>query len=120
MSESQWILSIITSFYDKAKSDILIGYHFRFIKDFDEHIPRIAIFWEQQLLTTTHQKVVPPFDMIKAHMPLGIKRGEIGRWLVLFRKTLTEKSDPQFEGLATLWNERLTLFEGIFLRFLRL
>ncbi len=116
MNQSDWVLSIVTAFYDKAKTDILIGYHFRNIKDFDEHIPRIASFWEMQLFGTTDRKIDPPFDVIRAHMPLGIKRGELGRWLLLFKNTLDEHADHF--ALKEKWLEKLFFFEGVFLRFL--
>ena len=122
MTKEEWIFSVIQSFYDKAKTDVLIGYHFRNIKDFDEHIPRIATFWEIQLLGPNQKPLSTPFDMMNAHMPLGIKRGELGRWLVLFKKTLDEKSMTQieFDDLKMLWLERLKFFEGVFSRFLGL
>jgi hypothetical protein len=37
MTKPGWILAVVDSFYDKAKTDVLIGYHFRNIKDFEEH-----------------------------------------------------------------------------------
>jgi hemoglobin len=109
------IHQVVSQFYDKAKNDVLIGHHFRIILDFEAHIPRIVAFWEIQLLGSTGAKT-PPFDLINVHAPLGIKRGEIGRWLVLFRKTLEENPDP----INALWEERLQFFEKTFLRFLRL
>ena len=119
MNQNQWIFDVVHSFYDKARVDILIGYHFRNIKDFDEHIPRIASFWELQLLGKTSRPVTEPFDVMKVHVPLGIKKGELGRWLVLFRKTLDEKiiEHPEMKELKELWESRLKIFEGIFSRF---
>lgn len=84
------ILTVITAFYDKAKIDVMIGYHFRFIEDFDQHIPRIADFWNLQLTGELEDRSHLPFDLLKVHQPLGIKRGEIGRWMVLFQETLKE------------------------------
>lgn len=119
MNEADWIFNVVSSFYDKAKTDVLIGYHFRNISDFDEHIPRIAIFWDLQLLGSTQRKLNGPFDVMKAHIPLGIKRGEIGRWLVLLKKTLDEQAllHPEFNQLKESWLMKLTFFEGVFLRF---
>lgn len=114
MKDEDWILNIVHSFYNKAKIDILIGYHFRNIKDFEEHIPRIAAFWELQLLGRTKRSYSEPFDVMKVHLPLGIKRGELGRWLLLFRKTLAES--PEHE-LKAAWENKLTFFEDKFLRF---
>lgn len=119
MNERDWILSVVKAFYDKARVDVLIGYHFRNISDFDEHIPRIASFWDIQLLGNTHRELHSPFDVMKVHQPLGIKRGELGRWLVLLRKTLDEKvaEFPEYRSLRDEWEERLRFFEGVFLRF---
>lgn len=116
MTPNDWILEVVDSFYQKAKIDVLIGYHFRVITDFDSHIPRIATFWELQLLGKPSRKVDPPFDMFNIHLPLLIKPGELGRWLVLFRKTLDEKvaEHSEFLKLREMWEERLVTFEGIF------
>jgi hemoglobin len=120
MTDNEWIFEVVDSFYQKAKTDVLIGYHFRVITDFDSHIPRIATFWEMQLLGKTSRKVTEPFDMMNVHLPLLIKPGELGRWLVLFRKTLDEKikEHPEFLKMRELWEERLITFEGIFKKFL--
>lgn len=118
MTKNDWILAVVDSFYAKAKTDVLIGYHFRVIQDFDSHIPRIATFWELQLLGKPSRTITEPFDMFNVHLPLKIKPGELGRWLVLFRKTLDEKiaENPEFKPLRELWEERLETFEGIFKR----
>ena len=119
MNQNEWIYSVVDSFYQKAKTDILIGYHFRVIEDFDEHIPRIVTFWELQLLGKASRPLSEPFDVMKVHIPLGIKRGELGRWLVLFRKTLSERLEahPEMLELKNSWEFKLVDFEGRFLRF---
>lgn len=118
MTNHEWILAVVDSFYQKAKNDVLIGYHFRVIKDFDEHIPRIATFWDLQLLGKTERPLSHPFDIANLHLALSIKKGEVGRWLVLFRKTLEEMtaSHPEMNDLAKEWRNKLTFFEAIFLR----
>lgn len=119
MNKAEWIFQVVDAFYQKAKTDVLIGYQFRIITDFDSHIPRIASFWDLQLLGSTDRKISPSFDVMNLHLPLNIKRGELGRWLVLFKKTLEEKTEefPEFLDLKELWLLRLTFFEGVFLRF---
>ncbi len=119
MKNTDWIHEVVHAFYNKAKSDVLIGYHFRIIEDFEAHIPRIAAFWDLQLLGSTDKKLIEPFDVMKVHIPLQIKRGEIGRWLVLFRKTLDEETlrRPEFTDLKEQWLTKLVFFEGVFLRF---
>jgi truncated hemoglobin YjbI len=84
----QLILKVIYSFYEVAKRDFLIGYHFRVIQDFDEHIPRIADFWNLQLSGQLEKRENLPFNLINTHKPLKVKKAEIGRWLVLFEKNL--------------------------------
>lgn len=118
MTNHEWILAVVDSFYQKAKNDVLIGYHFRVIKDFDEHIPRIATFWDLQLLGKTERPLSHPFDIANLHLALSIKKGEVGRWLVLFRKTLEEMtaSHPEMNDLAKEWRNKLNFFEAIFLR----
>lgn len=85
--DEQLILKIITSFYELATNDVLIGYHFRNIQDFDQHLPHIAAFWSIQLNSAT---TLPhaSFDLMKAHQPLGIKPGELDRWVKLFKGNL--------------------------------
>lgn len=120
MTKPEWILAVVDSFYQKAKNDVLIGYHFRVIKDFDEHIPRIASFWDLQLLGKTERTLTHPFDVAKLHLALSIKKGEVGRWLVLFRKTLEDmtESHPEMKDLAKEWRNKLNFFEALFLRLL--
>jgi hemoglobin len=119
VSDEEWIFQVVSSFYQKAKSDVLIGYHFRNILEFDQHIPRIAAFWEMQLLGKTERNFGAPFDVMKAHVPLNIKRGELGRWLLLFRKTLDDEvqAHPEMSHLKESWEKKLVFFEGVFLRF---
>lgn len=84
------ILEIVTSFYAKATSDILIGYHFRDIEDFESHLPRIASFWQLQLTGIIDNKAELPFKLIPVHEVLKLNRGEVFRWAVLFENTLDE------------------------------
>ena len=120
MTDADWIFKVISAFYEKAKIDIMIGYHFRNIQDFDSHIPRIAAFWELQLLGKTERQINKSFDVLNAHLPLNIKKGELGRWLVLFKKTLDENMNESEQAeLKKKWLERLDFFEGAFLRFFR-
>ena len=87
------ILKIIQRFYDFAKKDVMIGYHFRFIEDFETHIPRIADFWNLQLNASIEKKAHLPFKLIEVHKGLGIKKAEMGRWIVLFKDNLSHFHD---------------------------
>jgi truncated hemoglobin YjbI len=105
------ILSITQSFYDKVKTDILIGYHFRNIEDFDEHIPNIARFWQMQLLG----ELIPgkPFDLMNKHLALQMSIGQLDRWIKIFVDNLSEY-DLKQEDIDT-WCGKVTWFRQRFL-----
>ena len=107
------IFEIVESFYAKANHDILIGYHFRVIEDFDAHLPRIAAFWQLQLTGSIDQKEELPFDLISIHKVLKINKGEVFRWVVLFKKTLDEfEVDKKISSNQILfWMEKIELFK---------
>lgn len=115
-----FILQIVTTFYQRATNDFMIGYHFRKISDFESHLPRIADFWEYQLLGTekmTNQGSLP-FDLMGVHIPLKIKRGEVGRWVTLFQAVLDEKQieHKSKRELIEQWQQKLHLFKDQFLK----
>lgn len=117
------IYAVVESFYQKAMSDVLIGYHFyQFGKAevLEPHLQRITSFWEMQLTGTTTVPLEGPFHLLYTHLQLNLKRGELGRWIVLFHQTLdaleVEVKDefPQVTELNILWKERIALFEQRF------
>lgn len=110
MIDNKLILKVVEDFYAKATQDFLIGYHFRNIEDFDSHIPRIAVFWEVQLNGKTEKKEELPFNLISAHAPLGIKRGELGRWKLLFHETLEENRDNLSDEEIESWEQKVEFF----------
>ena len=107
------ILEITNSFYDKVKVDIMIGYHFRFIEDFDEHIPRIAQFWHLQLNGEVIDRTQLPFNLLDVHKNMGIKRAEVGRWITLFTQNLDEfyAANKISEEHKMKWLEKVELFK---------
>ncbi len=113
-TEKQMIEDVVTAFYAKAREDILIGYHFKRIADFDAHLPRIFAFWELQLLGKTDRMLGEPLDAIRAHIPLNIHTGEVNRWVKLFAETLKE-SQASVE-LKERWPSKLEHFQQVFLR----
>ncbi len=117
MKTESLIQLVVERFYEKAKEDILLGYQFAKIKDFDTHIPRIISFWEIQLLGKTDRPIAAPFDLLNAHHPLNIHRGELDRWVVLFKKTLEECQVN--EDLQTEWIRRIEFFREKLSRLLR-
>lgn len=84
------ILEIIEKFYQVAIDDILIGFHFRHIKDFSTHIPHIVDFWETQLYAKPRKQNAKNFQFIEVHIPLKITKGQTHRWLFLFKENLTQ------------------------------
>lgn len=120
------IEEIITDFYKKATSDFMIGHHFRKIatekgenplsppiEAFADHIPRITTFWEIQLTGKTEQ-VYSPFDLITVHKQLSIRKGEVGRWVLLFKETLNDYKTAN-EELVLKWETKISEFEKRFL-----
>lgn len=115
MSPNGFIARVVRSFYDRARQDVLIGYHFQRISDFDSHLPRIFAFWELQLLGQTQIELDGPLDVINAHIPLKIHRGEVGRWVKLFEETLEAEKQRGMEDLASAWRAKVQHFQRIFL-----
>lgn len=111
------ILNVVEAFYAKATTDIIIGFHFRKIKDFDTHFPRIAHFWEMQLLGQSSEKVEPPFDLINVHIPLKFTTAQLNRWVMLFEETLAEfrSRDGHHVEEYLRWKEKIYHFKEKFL-----
>ena len=109
------IYKIVESFYEKATKDILIGYHFdKFSgpKELNAHLERITSFWEMQLTGSTSVPLTGPFHLLFTHLQLKIKRGELGRWIILFHQTLDSyELDAE---LVEYWKQRIALFEERF------
>ncbi|NOT77715.1 MAG: hypothetical protein HOP07_01785 [Bacteriovoracaceae bacterium] len=121
------IAIVVETFYEKALSDVLIGYHFKKFEDpvvLGHHLERITTFWEMQL---TGQTSIPlegkPFQLLFTHLGLKIKRGELGRWIVLFHQTLDEleanfkHDESSYENIRLIseeWKKRIHFFEERF------
>lgn len=113
------------SFYEVAQKDIIIGYHFRHIKDFNTHLPKIYQFWAQHLLKLSKEERDSLFpeksssNIFKKHAYLKIKKGEVGRWVLLFQKSIEEKlkpsrETPEVEKLRTDWIQKIEYFHKKF------
>lgn len=123
------IFIVVDSFYQKAINDILLGYHFARFQDpiyLASHLERITNFWEMQLTgKLTKPLQGKQFQLLFTHLELGIKPGELGRWIVLFYKTLDEleeqfKAQARTEELQEIqlitaeWKKRIHFFEERF------
>lgn len=110
------ILEVVEAFYQKANHDILIGYHFRVIENFETHFPRIATFWQLQLTGSidTDKREELPFNLLNVHKPLKINKGEVHRWVILFEETLdsfiSQKKISSIQKI--LWMEKIDLFKN--------
>jgi len=109
------INKVISDFYELARNDFLIGYHFRHIDDFETHIPKIQRFWYLIFLDLTEserKEIVQqgiPKNVIQSHVYLKIKKGEVGRWVILFNQILDKyrHQDPEF---ISLWENEINKF----------
>lgn len=123
------IFIVVESFYKKALADIFLGYHFARFQDPDvlaHHLERITTFWEMQLTGgVTKPLEGRGFQLLFTHLQLGIKRGELGRWIVLFHQTLDEMVEQfrlqappeeasEIELIAKVWKEKIAFFEERF------
>ena len=117
------IQQVVESFYRKALRDAMIGFHFRHIQDLSTHIPRLTSFWELQLNGQTTHPLDHPFSLIPTHQKMGIKRGQLDRWVVLFKQTLQEtfsNQNDKSEQWAQIWSENIDRFRLLFTRHLQL
>ncbi len=55
-----------------------------------------------------------PKNVIQSHEYLKIKKGEVGRWVVLFKSVL-QKYEQENLGFVTKWAQEIDKFEKIFL-----
>ena len=120
------LYAVIESFYQKATQDVLIGYHFaRFSEPqaLAHHLERITSFWEMQFTGKMPEplKDERPFRLLLTHLQLGIKPGELGRWVILFHQTLdelqaalTEEELMEVRPLVVEWKKRIAFFEERF------
>ena len=115
------IYSVVEVFYQKATTDVLIGYHFDKFNDpevLSHHLERITSFWEMQLTGESSVPLDAPFHLLFTHLQLKIKSGELGRWILLFHQTLdsleAEVDHPNVKLMSELWKKRIALFEERF------
>jgi len=96
---------VIKEFYDQLLVDEVVGYLFTEVVnlDLEKHLPKLADFWEDQLLGSNKYSGNP----MKVHMDLHLKESltkeHFDRWLSFFNQTI----DSRFAGAkAHLAKER--------------
>lgn len=131
LKDTEIIEKVVREFYKKAINDVFIGYHFRKILTkledinniqnnlgpFESHIPNVVDFWSRQLITDYKSQINRP-NILKIHEYLNIRKGELGRWLTLFRENLeTFINNAQNEDETILlnnWVQKIAQFEAAF------
>lgn len=125
------IKTVVYNFYNQAISDVFLGYHFKKIiskeeahlltppiESFSKHLTRIEYFWANQLLGTTPPEGLK-FNLIPTHKNLGIKKGELGRWITLFKQTLEKAKNSSLDSsdlqLIETWELKIDQFNDIFI-----
>ena len=132
-SEHEIIKAVVYEFYQKATVDVLIGYQFRKIQEFDlaefknhplrppieafaHHLPIINEFWIRQLSGQSIDSAIQ-LNVINKHLYLNLKTGELNRFKVLFEDTIKQyQSDLEMFGLYEKWFSKLDHFATVFSR----
>ncbi|HEY4278446.1 MAG TPA: group III truncated hemoglobin [Conexibacter sp.] len=83
---------LVRAFYGRALVDPVIGWIFTDVAhlDLEEHLPRIASFWETILLGAQSYGGGAFAPHIALHMQAGLQPGHFARWLSLWRTTVDE------------------------------
>ncbi|MGC3947845.1 MAG: group III truncated hemoglobin [Chryseolinea sp.] len=79
------IVVLVDSFYEKVKSDLLLGPVFSHV-DWPKHLPVMYDFWSSMLLGEMSYRGNP----LQSHLPLPINSSHFSQWLKLFEETLNE------------------------------
>ncbi len=115
------IYRVVEDFYKVVIGDVLIGYHFEKFRDPDvlhHHLERLTTFWEMQLTGETASSIDRPFHLLFTHLQLHIHPGELGRWIMLFHRTLDQLEKdldhPNIKQMNDLWKNKIAFFEERF------
>jgi hemoglobin len=101
------VRKVIVSFYDKVRSDALLGPIFSEVigKGWDSHIERIVGFW---LTATRLGRGYDGRNFMPVHLQNpSIHVDQLPRWLELFRATATEHCSPQAASVLVDIAERM-------------
>ncbi len=96
---------VIREFYNRLLVDDLIGFLFTEVVhlNLDEHLPRLADFWEDQLLGSDRYSGNPLRVHMQLHLKEPLRKEHFDRWLLHFNQTV----DSYFSGTkAHLAKER--------------
>ncbi|MEE3079458.1 MAG: hypothetical protein VX341_09000 [Bdellovibrionota bacterium] len=121
-----YIDEVVESFYRKAINDIFIGYQFKKISnnpdnlnqvlsDFKPHLLRIKNFWYQQFSLPSEIETSER-TLFHAHDKLNIRRGELGRWMTLFKEELSLSKIEKTLVFRDQWLQKIEKFEKAFVK----
>lgn len=90
------IETLINAFYDKIKSDAVIGYFFNDVAkvNWENHLPRMYDFWENILFSTANFIGNPMLKHKELHERSTMTEEHFKHWIILFKLTV----DELFEG----------------------
>ncbi len=92
ISNKQDIVKIILIFYDRVKSDPVIGVFFSEVVqiDWDKHIPNLCSFWESVLFYTGNYSGSPINTHRGIHKKYKTQPKHFARWIELFNQVIDE------------------------------
>ncbi|MGH8192276.1 MAG: group III truncated hemoglobin [Rhodanobacteraceae bacterium] len=98
------LAALVERFYDKVRSDPLLGPVFNpVVDDWEAHKVLMTSFWATVALRTGHYRGNP----LAKHQPLPIGAEHFQRWLALWRETAREELDDASAALMVGYAERI-------------
>lgn len=90
------IEKLVNTFYDKIKTDAVIGYLFNDVAkvNWEKHLPKMYDFWENILFYTADYDGNPMEKHKELHQKSPLNPSHFNHWNMLFTKTV----DELFEG----------------------
>jgi hemoglobin len=90
------IITLVDAFYDKVKSDPVIGYLFNDIANvnWEAHLPKMYNFWENIIFYSGNYSGSPMIIHRELHQKSTMNQAHFDHWVKLF----TETVDGYFEG----------------------
>ncbi|HMY84841.1 MAG TPA: group III truncated hemoglobin [Saprospiraceae bacterium] len=102
ITNKQDILKIILIFYDRVKTDDVIGIFFTEVVqiNWDKHIPHMVSFWESVLFYTGDYSGSPINTHRGIHQKYKTQPKHFARWIKLFNQVIDENySGPNAEKM---------------------
>lgn len=83
---------IVDNFYESVRKDEILGFIFDEIAgvNWEEHLPKMYIFWENVLFATGNYKGNPMLPHFKLSRKTKMTEVQFNRWKELFIKTVDE------------------------------